>query len=81
MINWCLEVYGTDSDLFLDAIVKSCDCFHPGEFFGGYFAVLGQLVKYGTSRIYFLQIIRYSFFGMKEGLGSAPSWLLWLRYM
>ncbi|XP_021897518.1 very-long-chain (3R)-3-hydroxyacyl-CoA dehydratase PASTICCINO 2-like [Carica papaya] len=26
------------------------------------------------------EIIRYSFFGMKEGLGSAPSWLLWLRY-
>src|SRR5688572_22655883 len=26
-----------------------------------------------------LQIIRYSFFGMKEAFGSAPSWLLWLR--
>ncbi|KAF9600545.1 hypothetical protein IFM89_010031, partial [Coptis chinensis] len=25
-------------------------------------------------------IIRYSFFGMKEAFGSAPSWLLWLRY-
>ncbi|KAG6487316.1 hypothetical protein ZIOFF_055902 [Zingiber officinale] len=25
-------------------------------------------------------IIRYSFFGMKEALGFAPSWLLWLRY-
>ncbi|KAG5241089.1 hypothetical protein OIU77_003591 [Salix suchowensis] len=24
--------------------------------------------------------IRYSFFGMKEVLGFAPSWLLWLRY-
>ncbi|KAH0996065.1 hypothetical protein GBA52_019929 [Prunus armeniaca] len=24
-------------------------------------------------------IIRYSFFGMKEALGFAPSWLLWLR--
>ncbi|CAO2174619.1 unnamed protein product, partial [Urochloa humidicola] len=26
------------------------------------------------------EIIRYSFFGMKEAFGSAPSWLLWLRY-
>ncbi|KAJ3676421.1 hypothetical protein LUZ60_003833 [Juncus effusus] len=26
------------------------------------------------------EIIRYSFFGLKEALGSAPSWLLWLRY-
>ncbi|KAJ0979452.1 hypothetical protein J5N97_014926 [Dioscorea zingiberensis] len=26
------------------------------------------------------EIIRYSFFGMKETLGFAPSWLLWLRY-
>ncbi|KAM1068471.1 hypothetical protein ACFX13_000513 [Malus domestica] len=25
-------------------------------------------------------IIRYSFFGMKEALGFAPTWLLWLRY-
>ncbi|CAL4977844.1 unnamed protein product [Urochloa decumbens] len=24
------------------------------------------------------EIIRYSFFGMKEAFGSAPSWLLWL---
>nr|XP_009800101.1 PREDICTED: very-long-chain (3R)-3-hydroxyacyl-CoA dehydratase PASTICCINO 2A-like isoform X2 [Nicotiana sylvestris] len=27
-----------------------------------------------------LQIIRYSFFGTKEAFGSAPAWLLWLRY-
>ncbi|KAK9285529.1 hypothetical protein L1049_024724 [Liquidambar formosana] len=27
-----------------------------------------------------LEIIRYSFFGTKEALGFAPSWLLWLRY-
>lgn len=26
------------------------------------------------------EIIRYSFFGLKETFGSAPSWLLWLRY-
>ncbi|XP_064943907.1 very-long-chain (3R)-3-hydroxyacyl-CoA dehydratase PASTICCINO 2A-like isoform X1 [Musa acuminata AAA Group] len=26
------------------------------------------------------EIIRYSFFGMKEAFGFAPSWLLWLRY-
>ncbi|XP_010277495.1 PREDICTED: very-long-chain (3R)-3-hydroxyacyl-CoA dehydratase PASTICCINO 2A-like [Nelumbo nucifera] len=26
------------------------------------------------------EIIRYSFFGMKEAFGYAPSWLLWLRY-
>ncbi|RLN22191.1 geranylgeranyl transferase type-1 subunit beta [Panicum miliaceum] len=26
------------------------------------------------------EIIRYSFFGMKEALGFSPSWLLWLRY-
>uniref|UniRef100_A0A2P2K3V5 Very-long-chain (3R)-3-hydroxyacyl-CoA dehydratase n=1 Tax=Rhizophora mucronata TaxID=61149 RepID=A0A2P2K3V5_RHIMU len=26
------------------------------------------------------EIIRYSFFGMKEAFGSTPSWLLWLRY-
>ncbi|CAK9169184.1 unnamed protein product [Ilex paraguariensis] len=26
------------------------------------------------------EIIRYSFFGTKEALGSAPSWLLWFRY-
>ncbi|KAL3527543.1 hypothetical protein ACH5RR_012199 [Cinchona calisaya] len=26
------------------------------------------------------EIIRYSFFGTKEALGSAPSWFLWLRY-
>lgn len=26
------------------------------------------------------EIIRYSFFGLKEAVGSAPGWLLWLRY-
>ncbi|XP_011021846.1 PREDICTED: very-long-chain (3R)-3-hydroxyacyl-CoA dehydratase PASTICCINO 2 [Populus euphratica] len=26
------------------------------------------------------EIIRYSFFGVKEVLGFAPSWLTWLRY-
>ncbi|GJN05805.1 hypothetical protein PR202_ga23470 [Eleusine coracana subsp. coracana] len=26
------------------------------------------------------EIIRYSFFGMKETIGFTPSWLLWLRY-
>ncbi|KAE8784157.1 very-long-chain (3R)-3-hydroxyacyl-CoA dehydratase PASTICCINO 2A-like [Hordeum vulgare] len=26
------------------------------------------------------EIIRYSFFGMKETFGFAPYWLLWLRY-
>lgn len=26
------------------------------------------------------EIIRYFFFGLKEAFGSAPSWLLWLRY-
>ncbi|XP_008784525.2 very-long-chain (3R)-3-hydroxyacyl-CoA dehydratase PASTICCINO 2A [Phoenix dactylifera] len=26
------------------------------------------------------EIIRYSFFGMKEALGFTPSWFLWLRY-
>ncbi|XWS29592.1 hypothetical protein CRYUN_Cryun24cG0042000 [Craigia yunnanensis] len=26
------------------------------------------------------EIIRYSFFGMKEAFGFAPSWHLWLRY-
>ncbi|XP_047256588.1 very-long-chain (3R)-3-hydroxyacyl-CoA dehydratase PASTICCINO 2A isoform X2 [Capsicum annuum] len=26
------------------------------------------------------EIIRYSFFGTREAFGSAPSWLLWLRY-
>lgn len=26
------------------------------------------------------EIIRYAFFGTKEAFGSAPSWLLWLRY-
>ncbi|KAK4263100.1 hypothetical protein QN277_028569 [Acacia crassicarpa] len=26
------------------------------------------------------EIIRYSFFGMKEAFGFTPSWLLWLRY-
>ncbi|KAL6847907.1 hypothetical protein ACP4OV_022035 [Aristida adscensionis] len=26
------------------------------------------------------EIIRYSFFGVKETFGFAPSWLLWLRY-
>ncbi|OAY33474.1 very-long-chain (3R)-3-hydroxyacyl-CoA dehydratase PASTICCINO 2 isoform X1 [Manihot esculenta] len=26
------------------------------------------------------EIIRYSFFGTKEALGFAPSWLMWLRY-
>ncbi|KAI3794356.1 hypothetical protein L1987_36986 [Smallanthus sonchifolius] len=26
------------------------------------------------------EIIRYSFFGTKEAFGSAPYWLLWLRY-
>ncbi|WZZ22694.1 hypothetical protein YC2023_124081 [Brassica napus] len=28
----------------------------------------------------FPEIIRYSFFGLKEALGFAPSWHLWLRY-
>uniref|UniRef100_A0A453DZF6 Very-long-chain (3R)-3-hydroxyacyl-CoA dehydratase n=1 Tax=Aegilops tauschii subsp. strangulata TaxID=200361 RepID=A0A453DZF6_AEGTS len=31
------------------------------------------------SLLVFMQIIRYSFFGLKETLGFAPSWLLWLR--
>ncbi|XP_062187792.1 very-long-chain (3R)-3-hydroxyacyl-CoA dehydratase PASTICCINO 2A [Phragmites australis] len=26
------------------------------------------------------EIIRYSFFGLKEAFGIIPSWLLWLRY-
>ncbi|XP_044486315.1 very-long-chain (3R)-3-hydroxyacyl-CoA dehydratase PASTICCINO 2-like [Mangifera indica] len=26
------------------------------------------------------EIIRYSFFGLKEAVGHTPSWLLWLRY-
>ncbi|XP_061367737.1 very-long-chain (3R)-3-hydroxyacyl-CoA dehydratase PASTICCINO 2A-like [Gastrolobium bilobum] len=26
------------------------------------------------------EIIRYSFFGLKEAFGFSPSWLLWLRY-
>ncbi|KAG8053444.1 hypothetical protein GUJ93_ZPchr0001g30442 [Zizania palustris] len=26
------------------------------------------------------EVIRYSFFGMKESFGFTPSWLLWLRY-
>ncbi|KVI08663.1 Protein-tyrosine phosphatase-like, PTPLA [Cynara cardunculus var. scolymus] len=26
------------------------------------------------------EIVRYSFFGTKEAFGSAPYWLLWLRY-
>ncbi|KAL5222742.1 hypothetical protein ABZP36_027455 [Zizania latifolia] len=26
------------------------------------------------------EVIRYSFFGMKEAFGFTPSWLLWLRY-
>ncbi|KAH7566835.1 hypothetical protein JRO89_XS08G0243200 [Xanthoceras sorbifolium] len=26
------------------------------------------------------EIIRYSFFGMKEAFGFTPSWFLWLRY-
>ncbi|TMW88960.1 hypothetical protein EJD97_017839 [Solanum chilense] len=26
------------------------------------------------------EIIRYSYFGIREAFGSAPSWLLWLRY-
>jgi very-long-chain (3R)-3-hydroxyacyl-CoA dehydratase len=26
------------------------------------------------------EIIRYSFFGLKEAFGYSPSWLLWLRY-
>ncbi|XP_048335685.1 very-long-chain (3R)-3-hydroxyacyl-CoA dehydratase PASTICCINO 2 isoform X5 [Ziziphus jujuba] len=26
------------------------------------------------------EVVRYSFFGTKEALGFAPSWLLWLRY-
>uniref|UniRef100_A0A0D9Y3A4 Very-long-chain (3R)-3-hydroxyacyl-CoA dehydratase n=1 Tax=Oryza glumipatula TaxID=40148 RepID=A0A0D9Y3A4_9ORYZ len=33
-------------------------------------------------KIYYnsLQVIRYSFFGIKESFGFTPSWLLWLRY-
>nr|XP_025884107.1 very-long-chain (3R)-3-hydroxyacyl-CoA dehydratase PASTICCINO 2A [Solanum lycopersicum] len=26
------------------------------------------------------EIIRYSYFGIREAFGSVPSWLLWLRY-
>ncbi|KHG14573.1 3-hydroxyacyl-CoA dehydratase PASTICCINO 2 -like protein [Gossypium arboreum] len=32
-------------------------------------------IRYSSS-----PIIRYSFFGMKEAFGFAPSWHLWLRY-
>ncbi|OEL33281.1 Very-long-chain (3R)-3-hydroxyacyl-CoA dehydratase PASTICCINO 2A [Dichanthelium oligosanthes] len=28
----------------------------------------------------FMEVIRYSFFGLKEAFGIIPSWHLWLRY-
>jgi hypothetical protein len=37
-----------------------------------------QLDTYSSACVV-MQIIRYSFFGTKELLGSAPSWLQWLR--
>ncbi|GAA0163501.1 dehydratase [Lithospermum erythrorhizon] len=51
----------------------------------------GILLSFPEARSHFLvsslviswsitEIIRYSFFGTKEAFGSAPSWLLWLRY-
>ncbi|XP_021858552.1 very-long-chain (3R)-3-hydroxyacyl-CoA dehydratase PASTICCINO 2 [Spinacia oleracea] len=51
----------------------------------------GVLYSFPETRTHFLvsslviswaitEIIRYSFFGVKEVFGSAPSWLQWLRY-
>uniref|UniRef100_A0A7C8YJA4 Very-long-chain (3R)-3-hydroxyacyl-CoA dehydratase n=1 Tax=Opuntia streptacantha TaxID=393608 RepID=A0A7C8YJA4_OPUST len=51
----------------------------------------GILYSFPETRTHFLvsslviswaitEIIRYSFFGLKEAFGSAPSWLQWLRY-
>ncbi|KAL2924933.1 hypothetical protein RDABS01_006918 [Bienertia sinuspersici] len=51
----------------------------------------GILYSFPETRTHFLvsslviswaitEIIRYSFFGLKELFGSAPSWLQWLRY-
>ncbi|PNT73685.1 hypothetical protein BRADI_2g62370v3 [Brachypodium distachyon] len=43
------------------------------------FVTWGILWSFPEVRTHIL-IIRYSFFGTKELFGSAPSWLLWLRY-
>ncbi|KAL8167630.1 hypothetical protein V2J09_009129 [Rumex salicifolius] len=55
------------------------------------FLVWGVLYRFPEIRIHFLvsslvlswsltEIIRYSFFGLKEAFGFTPSFLLWLRY-
>lgn len=49
------------------------DCYHFN-----YYQFL-QLENIFTLISLKLQIIRYSFFGMKEALGFEPSWLRWLR--
>ncbi|MQM05289.1 hypothetical protein Taro_038102 [Colocasia esculenta] len=41
----------------------------------GHFLVASLVISWSIT-----EIIRYSFFGVKEALGFAPSWLLWLRY-
>ncbi|KAG5050786.1 hypothetical protein JHK87_002984 [Glycine soja] len=43
-------------------------------------AVLEVLFWERSSLLLQLQIICSFFFGLKEAFGSAPSWLLWLRY-
>ncbi|KAJ0239015.1 hypothetical protein HA466_0235350 [Hirschfeldia incana] len=49
--------------------------------YGGKMMVLGISMGYGWfSELFHMEIIRYSFFGLKEALGFAPSWHLWLRY-
>lgn len=51
----------------------------------------GILWSFPETRVHFLvsslviswsitEIIRYSFFGLKEAFGASPSWHLWLRY-
>eukprot|EP01018_Ginkgo_biloba_P015077 Gb_04514 [translate_table: standard] len=55
------------------------------------FVTWGILWSFPETRTHFLvgslviswsvtEIIRYSFFGMKEAFGYTPSWLQWLRY-
>uniref|UniRef100_A0A7N2LZ21 Very-long-chain (3R)-3-hydroxyacyl-CoA dehydratase n=1 Tax=Quercus lobata TaxID=97700 RepID=A0A7N2LZ21_QUELO len=55
--------------------------FIPTAFLGSCFVLFLCMCQTVTNkRISGKVIIRYSFFGLKEALGFAPSWLLWLRY-
>ncbi|CAA0827660.1 Very-long-chain (3R)-3-hydroxyacyl-CoA dehydratase PASTICCINO 2 [Striga hermonthica] len=75
----------------LTGIVRSPVAATLPQVSGRVYVAWGILYSFPEIRTHFLvgslvvswsiaEIIRYSFFGLKEAFGHAPPWLLWLRY-